>query len=128
TYVAQGQRRSVDVDVAEEPVYTYGIEVRDLEAARARTLGLPPGTQGVEVTRIQEGSVADQRDEANRLLPGDVILQVRWAGNGARIESQESFERVMRLLGEWRVPTILFLVATKDGYFRVTLELKEQRS
>ncbi len=128
TYVASGQRRSVDVDVAEEPVYTYGIEVRDLDPARARALGLPPGTQGVEVTRIQEGSVADQRDEANRLLPGDVILQVRWAGNGARIESQESFERVMRLLGEWRVPAILFLLVTKDGYYRVTLELKEQRS
>ena len=31
TYVAEGQRHTVDVSVAEEPVYTYGIEVADLD-------------------------------------------------------------------------------------------------
>jgi len=125
TYVAQGERRTVDVDVAEEPTYTYGIEVQDLDPARSRKLGLPGGA---EVTRIQPGSAADQRDEANRLLPGDVILSVRWPGVSYRITSREDFETVMRFLGERPPQAVLFIVATKDGFYRVTLELKEQRS
>ncbi len=128
TFVAGLERRTVDVDVAEEPTYTYGIEVQDLDLTRARQLGLPPGVQGAEVTRIQPGSVADQRDEANRLLPGDVILQVRWPGVSYRISSREDFETVMRILGERPPQAVLFIVFTKDGYFRVTLELREQRS
>ena len=128
TYVADGQRRTVDVAVAEEPAYTYGIEVADLDRAAARAAGLPPGTQGVVVTRIQEGSVADQRDEANRLLPGDVILTVSASWGNYRIGSREDFENVMRYLGERPPPRLQFLIAAKGEYFRVTLDLKEQRS
>jgi len=127
TYVAGGERRTVDVGVAEEPTYTYGIEVQDLDPTHARSL--PPGVvQGAEVTRIQPGSAADQRDEANRLLPGDVILSVRWPGVSYRISSREDFETVMRILGERPPQAVEFIVATKDGLYRVMLELKEQRS
>lgn len=128
TYIASGQRRTVDVDVIEEPVYTYGIEVSDLDAARARALGLPRGAQGVVVTRITEGSVADQRDEANRLLPGDVIVSVGWSAGNYRVTSSEDFENVMRYFSEHPPQAVQFLVATKEGYFRVTLELKGDRS
>jgi S1-C subfamily serine protease len=127
-YVADGERKTVEVDVAEEPVYTYGIEVQDLLPQRARALGLPEGIEGAEVTRIQEGSVADQRDEANRLLPGDVILSVSWVGGSYRIQSRQDFDDVMRYLGERPPSRLQFGVATKGEYFRVTFDLKEQRS
>jgi S1-C subfamily serine protease len=128
TYVADGQRRTVDVDVIEEPTYTYGIEVADLDAARVRALGLPRGAQGVVVTRVAEGSVADQRDEANRLLPGDVIVSVGWSAGNYRVTSSEDFENVMRYFADHPPQAVQFLVATKEGYFRVTLELKGDRS
>jgi serine protease Do len=127
-YVAKGERRTVDVEVGEEPDYTIGIEVADLTPAQAQSLGLSARVQGVVVTRIQEGSVADQRDEANRLLPGDVVLSVRWPGVGYRITSREDFEQVMQILAERRPQSVEFIVVTKEGPFRVTLELTEERS
>jgi S1-C subfamily serine protease len=128
TYVADGKRSTVEVGVAEEPDYTFGIEVADLDPERARSLGLPYGVQGVVVTRVQEGSAADQHDEANRLLPGDVILSIRWPGGGYRVSTREDFEAVMHALAERPPQLVQFIVATKEGYFRVTLELREQRS
>ncbi|HEX5138143.1 MAG TPA: trypsin-like peptidase domain-containing protein [Planctomycetota bacterium] len=128
TYVAKGERRTVDVEVGEEPDYTIGIEVTDLTPTEAKTLGLSPRIQGVVVTRIQEGSAADQRDEANRLLPGDVILSVRWPGVGYRVTSKDDFEQVMQIVAERRPQNVEFIVLTKDGAFRVTLELSEERS
>lgn len=128
TYVAKGERRTVDVEVGEEPAYTIGIEVADLTPAQAQSLGLSARVQGVVVTRIQEGSIADQRDEANRLLPGDVILSVRWPGVGYRITSREDFEQVMEILAERRPQSVEFIVVTKEGPFRVTLGLTEERS
>ncbi len=128
TYLAKGERRTVDVEVAEEPDYTIGIEVADLTPAQAQSLGLSARVQGVVVTRIQEGSIADQRDEANRLLPGDVILSVRWPGVGYRITSREDFDQVMQIVAERRPQSVEFIVVTKEGPFRVTLELTEDRS
>jgi S1-C subfamily serine protease len=128
TFVAKGERRTVDVEVGEEPDYTIGIEVADLTPAQAQSLGLSARVQGVVVTRIQEGSIADQRDEANRLLPGDVVLTVRLRGVGYRVTSREEFEQVMQLLAERRPQSVEFIVVTKEGPFRVTLELTEERS
>jgi len=128
TFLAKGKRQTVDVGVGEEPDYTFGIEVADLKPEQARALGLPPSIQGVVVTRVQEGSVADQHDEANRLLPGDVLLSIRWPGVGYRVTSRDDFEQVMRFLAERPPQSVQFLVATKEGYFRVTLDLREDRS
>jgi serine protease Do len=129
TYVAKGERRTVDVEVGEEPDYTIGIEVADLTPAQAKTLGISPRVQGVVVTRIQEGSVADQRDEANRLLPGDVILSVRWLGVAyQRVGTREDFEQVMEIIADRRPQAVEFIILTKDGPFRVTLGLTEERS
>jgi S1-C subfamily serine protease len=128
TYLAKGERSTVEVKVGEEPAYNYGIEVADLTPSQARAAGLRADVQAVVVTRVQDGSVADQRDEANRLLPGDIIVSVSWPGRNYRITSREAFEEVMRMLGERPPPSVQFLVVTKEGYFRVTLELKGERS
>jgi serine protease Do len=129
TYVEKGGRRnSVDVEVAEEPIYNYGIEVADLDAGRARSLGLPTGVQGVVVTRIQEGSLADRGTNENRLLPGDVIVSIAMPGARYRITSKADFDEVLRILGNRPRQTVQFYVATKEGYFRVTIEPKEERS
>jgi hypothetical protein len=80
------------------------------------------------VTRVQDGSVADRRDEANRLLPGDVIVSVWWPGNRYRVTSREEFEQIMQFLAQRRPQSVEFIVVTKEGPFRVTLELREERS
>jgi S1-C subfamily serine protease len=128
TYEMNGARRSVDVALAGEPVYTFGIECANLDAARVRSLGLPAGSQGAVVTRIVEGSVAADAGEANRLLPGDVIVAIAWPGGHYRITSAEDFEAVMRAFGD-RPPSLVRLtVVTKDGAYYITLQSRGERS
>jgi hypothetical protein len=77
---------------------------------------------------VQEGSVADHKDDTNRLMPGDVIVSVVWPSGRYRVGSKADFETVMRHFGERPPREIQLLVATKEGYFRVLLEIKGERS
>ncbi|MHC4549492.1 MAG: trypsin-like peptidase domain-containing protein [Planctomycetota bacterium] len=113
--------RTVAVTLSEEPLYTFGIEVATLDRQRARALGLPANARGVVVTRIQQGSEAEQADQGNRLLPGDVIYRIETWGGQAWIETREDFEKVMEVF-QARPPSVIgFSILTKEGRFRVTL-------
>ncbi len=49
-----------------------GVEARNLTADIARQLGLPPGTAGVVITGVEQGSAAEEAG----LQEGDVILEI----------------------------------------------------
>jgi serine protease Do len=65
-----------------------GVSVEDLDAQALQQLRLPPGTKGVVVTEVADGSAAS----AAGLQSGDVIQEV----DHARVAGVESFDRAMR--------------------------------
>jgi len=67
---------------------TYlGVNLAELDSNRARELKLKE-TQGVEITRVEEGSPAEKAG----LKSGDVVLEY----NGQRVEGMEQFGRLVR--------------------------------
>lgn len=67
---------------------TYlGVNLAEIDANRARELKLKE-TQGVEISRVEEGSPAEKAG----LKAGDVILEY----NGQRVEGMEQFGRLVR--------------------------------
>ena len=82
-------------------------------------LGLPADAWGVVVTKIRPDSVAARADEANRLLPGDVIVRIDWWRERRTIRNQLAFRKVMEELRDTPPPYVQFVILTKEGYFRV---------
>jgi serine protease Do len=69
-----------------------GVEVRALTPDILRQLGLPPGTAGVVVSGVADGSAA----ESGGLQPGDVITEI----NRQRVANLADFRRVTAKLGK----------------------------
>ena len=92
----EGQLKELQLTVAEreekkelasgrgESKDTYGMSVQDITPDMAKQLGLP-SAGGVIVTRVREGSAADE----GGLQPYDVILQV----NRVKVSSVRDFQR-----------------------------------
>lgn len=118
-----GNVRDIEVDLAEEPLSSFGIEVRTLDRKSRRELELPADAWGVQVTNIRPGSVAAQVDEANRLLPGDVIVRIDWWRERRTIRNEAAFRKVMEELRDNPPPWVQFVILTKEGYFRVAFNI-----
>jgi S1-C subfamily serine protease len=116
-----GKDRVVRIKLGEEPLYSYGIEVDDLDESRASALGLPPTTRGVVVTRIQDGSEADNVDSRNRLMPGDVITEIQWPRGRQAIRTSKEFAGVMNLFAAQQPRVIRFVIRTREGLFQVLI-------
>ncbi len=69
-----------------------GVEVEDLTSRTLRELGLPPGTRGVVVTSVDEGSPAAEAG----LSRGDVIQEV----NRKPVASVPEFQEAIRRAGK----------------------------
>ncbi len=118
----EGQLKELQLTVAEredkkemasargETKDTYGMAVQDITAEMAKQLGLP-SAGGVIVTKIREGSPADEAG----LQPYDVILQV----NRVKVGSVKDFQReISKKTSEDRV---LLLIRRGKGSYYVTL-------
>ena len=111
----------VSVELGEEPIYSYGIEVETVDREKAVALGLPPSTRGVVVTRILDGSEAGHTDSRNRLVPGDLITEIHWPRGRQAIRDKTDFERVMNLFSAQQPQTVRFVIRTPEGMFQVLL-------
>ena len=117
-----GGKRDIKVTLAEERLEsTYGIEVEDLDAAKAGVLGLHPSTKGVVVSRIQEQSVAARANMRNRLMPGDVITRVAWLNRVQIITTKLEFEQLMARFQSERPRFVRFYFRTKEGEYKADL-------
>jgi len=116
--------REVDVVLGEEPIFSYGIEVETLDASRAVTLGLPVDASGVVVTGIVEGSPAARADTRNRLMPGDVIIEVQWRTGRRPVTDKTEWEQVMSLFSTEDPGVIRFVIRTREGLFQVLLSTR----
>jgi serine protease Do len=89
---------------------TYGMSVQDITPDIAKQLGLP-STGGVIVTRVREGSAADD----GGLQPYDVILQV----NRVKVGSVKDFQReISKKTADDRV---LLLIRRGKGTYYVAI-------
>jgi S1-C subfamily serine protease len=116
-----GGEEDVTVKLGSEPLETYGIEVETLTPEAARRMGLPADvTEGVVITKVNEGSAA--ATGRNRLYPSEVILRVITYGRSFRVNTAEEFRKVMNLLQAQRPRLVEFVIATKEGLYRVPIE------
>ncbi|MHC4931301.1 MAG: trypsin-like peptidase domain-containing protein [Planctomycetota bacterium] len=113
--------RDVSVELGEEQLRTYGIEVSDLTPSRSSEMGLPRGTRGALVTRILPGSVAARVDKRNRLMPGDVIVLIQWRGGKVVIQDKKDFDQVMARLQAEPAEVIRIILQAKDARYQVFL-------
>jgi len=118
-----GDTREINVELSEEPLSTFGIEVTTLDREGRRAMGLAADAWGVIVTKIRPDSIAAQVDEANRLLPGDVIVRIDWRRERRTIHNQAAFRKVMEELRDNPPPWVQFVILTKDGYYRVAFNI-----
>jgi serine protease Do len=118
-----GDLRDVNVELSEEPLSTFGIEAKTLDRESRRSLGLPADAWGIVVTKVRPDSVAAQADEANRLLPGDVIVRIDWRRERRTIRNEAAFRKVMEELRDNPPPWVQFVILTKGGYFRVAFNI-----
>jgi len=109
-YYRDGKKGTVKLTLAEEPVDTYGMQVKSLDAATARELGLPANLRGAVVTKVDADSPATRHARA-RVYPGDVIYRIDTRFGRFTIRSDQDFERVMLMQPAF----IKIAVATKDG-------------
>jgi len=65
-----------------------GVAVEELDSQALQQLRLPPGTKGVVITEVADGSAASVAG----LAPGDVVQEV----DHARISSVSDFDRATR--------------------------------
>ncbi|MHC4954010.1 MAG: trypsin-like peptidase domain-containing protein [Planctomycetota bacterium] len=98
------------IRLAEEPLYTFGLEVETLDSATAREMGLRASAQGAVVTKVEAKSPAAEYAGA-RIYPGDVIFQVDTRFGRYAIRSAKDYEQVMLL----QPAVIKISVATKEG-------------
>jgi S1-C subfamily serine protease len=116
-----GQPKDIRVELGEEPAYSYGIQVEDLDPDKAQALGLPPDTRGVVVSRILEGSVAARVSPRNRLMPGDVIERIDWNKGSRELRSRADFDELMDYFFQNPQPALRFIIRTRDGRSQVFL-------
>ncbi len=121
------ETRDLLVALAIEPLFTYGLDVKSLDPAGARERGLPPETQGVVVTRVEEGSIAARADERNRIYPSDIITHVLTYGRQFRITGEQEFIKVMNFLQAIEPPEVVFVLLTKEGIYQVRLSRPENQ-
>jgi serine protease Do len=118
----EGQLKELQLTVAEreekkelasgrgESKDTYGMSVQDITPDMAKQLGLP-SAGGVIVTRVREGSAADE----GGLQPYDVILQV----NRVKVSSARDFQReISKKTADDR---ILLLIRRGKGTYYVAI-------
>jgi serine protease Do len=119
-----GREQTVEVDVVERtepPVRPaavdpddrnnpLGMSIADINPQLARQLRLPPDTQGVVVTNVMRGGLAEE----SGVRPGDVILEVNR-------QATRTSRDVARLFNEARSKDVLLLVtrAGSTGYLVV---------
>jgi len=109
-YYREGKKGMAKLTLAEEPVDTYGMEVRSLDGAMAKELGLPARLRGAVVTKVEADSPATRHRQA-RVYPGDVIYRIDTRFGRFPIQSKEDFERVMLMHPSF----IKVAVATRGG-------------
>lgn len=112
TLQVQIGERPADVDLAGGGAATgeawRGLQVASLSPEHAERFNLPPGTVGLLVVEVQEGSPAEQ----GGLRPGDVINEI----NRTRIESVNDYRKVIATIkGNALVRTNRGYVVIKAG-------------
>jgi len=118
-----GAKRTIEVRLGEERIFSYGLEVATLDRSRARELGLPADTRGVVITRVRADSIIARASPSSRLLPGDVIVRIDWRGGGARVASRRDFEQVMAEFATRPPRVVQFTLMTKEGPLRILMNL-----
>jgi len=88
-----------------------GISVGQLTPDLARQLGLPPGTMGLAITNVEEGSPAEEAG----LQRGDVIQEV----NRKPLTSVEQFQTAVRQRGN---QPLLLLIDRGGDHFYVVIQ------
>lgn len=115
-----GKERKVRVQLGEEPLYTFGLEVQDVSDRVAAQVGLPAGTPGVVITEVAPGSPARADPQNQMLFPGDVVVRIDWGSNRMPITSRKDFLEAMQKIPA-RAGTVRFWLRVRDGYYPVYL-------
>lgn len=116
TVVRDRKTQVIRVKLAEEPIYSFGIAVRDLDNQRANELGIRTDFGAVVITDITDGSAA-ANDAEQRLYPGDVIYRIDTRHGRFRIRNKQDFEKVMQLNPQ----VAKIVVATGSGSYEFLL-------
>ena len=106
----------INVKLAEEPLFSFGISVRDLDKQRASDLGIRAEFDAVVITDIAKGSAAALNVQ-QRLYPGDVIYRIDTRHGRFRIRNKQDFEQVMQL----NPAAVRIVVATGEGSYQLEL-------
>ncbi len=89
-----------------------GLEVRNLNAEIARQLGLPPGTAGVVVAGIADGSAAGEAG----IEEGDVVVEI----NRKPVRNVNDYRKVAEKLG--KNDGVLLLVIRRGGRLYIPIK------
>jgi serine protease Do len=110
--LAELEEKAVAADTARRDSHgpRFGVTVTALTPAILRTLGLPAGTQGVVVSDVQPGSVAEEA----ALQTGDVIQEV----NRKAVANMAEYEKAMQSVDTM----VMFLINRKGEHSYVALE------
>jgi len=123
TLARDGQERKLRVRLEEEPIYAYGLEVRNLDAKTAAQVGLPAETVGVVVTKIAEDSPAKANPDQQEMYPGDVIVAVDVGTRRFVVSREDDFVQAMQAARN--VPAVRFWIRVKEGNMQVVLTRPE---
>ena len=74
-YYRDGKKQAAEARLDAEPIYTFGLAVRDLDDSHAKEMGLRSDFQAVVITKVDDDSPA-ARSENHRLYPGDVVYRI----------------------------------------------------
>jgi len=115
-YYRAGKKQVAEARLAAEPLYTFGLSVKDLDERHAQEMGLPPDFQAVVITQVEDGSPAT-RNENHRLYPGDVVYRIDTRYGSFRIRNAADFERVMQTRPEF----LKIVIGTRSGSYEFFL-------
>jgi len=127
TVQRDGKRRTLRVRLEEEPIYTFGLEVKTLDADIARNVQLPPDTRGVVITRVDDTSPAKADPEQPLLYPSDVIVAVDIGNRRYPVTNESEFLQAMQAAQYVSTPVVRLWIRVRDGFIPVELARPEVR-
>jgi len=115
-YYRDGKKQAAEARLDAEPIYTFGLAVRDLDDSHAKEMGLRSDFQAVVITKVDDDSPA-ARSENHRLYPGDVVYRIDTRFGSFRIRNTQDFERVMQM----RPDALKIVIGTRRGSYEFLL-------
>jgi S1-C subfamily serine protease len=124
-FLQDGREKKAKVVLAEEPFYTFGLEVQTLDDTMTDRVGLPRGTRGAVVTEVKPGSPAIEEGGTQLIFPGDVVVAIAVGRSRVNVASREQFTDVMQQIQGRRIP-VRFILLVKDRLYQVTLQRSDR--